>query len=160
MTRPSLTCPLRRSALPTILACAALAGCQTPAAAPDSPAAPAAPGDAITLPSGLVIENLRLGTGAVVLPDSLVKVRYRATLDTGEVFDETADDETRSFELGRLIEGWRQGLVGMRVGGVRRLVVPPSLAYGRAGYAPLGVPSGAELTFEIELVGVETPARP
>lgn len=157
-----MTLAFRRSGFMTCLAIAAMlgavAGCQAPAAAPAEPVAEPPPGaGAVTLPSGLVIEDLRLGTGAVVLPRSLIKVRYRATLETGEVFDETAGEETRSFELDRLIEGWRQGLLGMRVGGVRRLMVPASLAYGRAGYAPLGIPPGADLTFQIELAGVVTP---
>lgn len=126
---------------------------------------PSVPGDSaraesevvsrIALANGLVIEDLRLGTGEICLPGSTVLVSYRGWLADGTVFDSTGPETgPRALPLGKLIEGWREGLAGMRAGGVRRLSIPASLAYGDRGSPALGIPPFSDLTYEIELVGV------
>lgn len=133
-------------------ALALLSGCAAPPAAEDPPGEP--PAARITLGSGLTIEDTRLGAGEPVVPGSIITVRYTASLADGTVVDGTADGEPRVFPLSRMIEGWRQGLIGMRTGGVRRLLVPADLAYGRAGCPPLNIPPDADLVFQVELLSV------
>ena len=105
--------------------------------------------------------DLRLGTGAEALSGSTVGVRYTLWLYDSSKSDgkglelETSGTSSSSFQLGAnaVIEGWDRGVPGMRVGGQRRLVVPPDLAYGdtRSGI----VPPNATLVFDIELVSVQ-----
>lgn len=106
---------------------------------------------------GLVIEDLRPGTGALARSGAELRVHYTGTLKDGTVFDSSYDrHQPFSFTLGRgtVIKGWEQGFSGMRVGGKRRLTIPAELGYGTRG-APPKIPANAQLVFEVELLGVK-----
>jgi FKBP-type peptidyl-prolyl cis-trans isomerase FkpA len=110
--------------------------------------------------SGLYIRDLTTGTGAVATSTSLVSVYYAGYLSNGSLFDSRSSPSSPlAFVLGTgfVIKGWEEGLVGMRVGGKRQLVIPPSLAYGPAGFN--AIPSNAVLVFNVELVSVQAPAQ-
>jgi FKBP-type peptidyl-prolyl cis-trans isomerase len=105
-------------------------------------------------PDSLVIEDLKVGTGPEAQPGGKVKIHYRGTLQDGKEFDSSyGRGQPATFGLGSLIKGWQQGIPGMKVGGKRRLTIPPDLGYGRAGI-PGVIPANATLVFEIELLGV------
>ena len=108
------------------------------------------------------VTDLRVGTGAAATKGSTVSVNYTGWLYNGEVDDRKgkqfdASQAGRPFVFwlgaGQVIQGWEQGLVGMKVGGLRKLIVPASLGYGRDG-AGLTIPPNASLVFEIELLSV------
>jgi FKBP-type peptidyl-prolyl cis-trans isomerase FkpA len=107
--------------------------------------------------SGLYHQDLRLGEGREARAGDRVAVHYAGWLPDGNLFDSTVPptDPVR-FTIGRgeVIRGWEEGVVGMRAGGARRLVVPPNLAYGSRGL-PGAIPRNATLVFQIELVEVE-----
>lgn len=106
--------------------------------------------------SGLKITELNLGEGAEAAAGQTVVVHYRGTLENGKQFDASYDRVTPfSFPLGagRVIKGWDEGVVGMKVGGKRKLVIPPDLAYGSRGAGGV-IPPNATLTFEVELLDV------
>ncbi len=108
-----------------------------------------------TTPGGVIIEEITLGKGGVATLDSVVTVHYHGTLKSnGKVFDSTKGAEPIEFPLEDLIEGWKEGIPGMKVGGKRRLTIPWKLAYGERG-APPDIPPRADLVFEIELVEVQ-----
>lgn len=112
--------------------------------------------DAMTrLPSGLYIEDVEEGSGLGARDGHVLTVRYTGRLTTGEIFDENSSSEGFSFQLGRqqVIRGWEQGIQGMRIGGKRRLVIPPSLAYGQRGF-PGSIPPSATLVFDVELLDI------
>ena len=107
--------------------------------------------------SGLKITELNLGDGAEAAAGQTVVVHYRGTLENGKQFDASYDRVTPfSFPLGagRVIKGWDEGVVGMKVGGKRKLVIPPDLAYGSRGAGGV-IPPNATLTFEVELLDVK-----
>ena len=107
--------------------------------------------------SGLKITELNLGDGAEAAAGQTVVVHYRGTLENGKQFDASYDRVTPfSFPLGagRVIKGWDEGVVGMKVGGKRKLVIPPDLAYGSRGAGGV-IPPNATLTFEVELLDVQ-----
>ena len=113
----------------------------------------------VTTDSELVIEDLECGDGATAESGNTITVHYVGTLDTGGQFDSSRDrGEPFPFLLGAgdVIPGWDEGLVGMQVGGVRRLTIPPDLAYGETGFPP-DIPPNATLVFEIELLEVTEP---
>jgi FKBP-type peptidyl-prolyl cis-trans isomerase FkpA len=106
--------------------------------------------------------DLRAGTGVLAESGHLLTVNYTgwfystgATDHKGVEFDSSTGRGSFTFTLGagEVIKGWEQGVTGMRVGGLRRLVIPPSLAYGSVRYGP--IPPNATLLFEIELVDVQ-----
>ncbi len=105
--------------------------------------------------SGLYIQTLREGEGAAARSGQRVLVHYEGWFTDGRKFD-SSRDRGRPLEVplgeGIAIRGWDQGIEGMRVGELRRLVVPPELAYGELG-VPGTIPSNATLVFEIELLG-------
>jgi len=107
----------------------------------------------IKFPSGVVATDLVFGSGATAMPNSVIKVHYHGTLPDGKVFDSTRGSEPVKFPLNQLIPGWREGIPGMMVGGVRRLLVPAKEAYGDEG-APPDIPPKTDLIFTIELVEV------
>ena len=104
----------------------------------------------------LQIEDLQVGTGAEAKSGQSVSVHYTGTLTNGKKFDSSRDrNATFDFELGAgmVIKGWDQGVAGMKVGGRRKLTIPPELGYGAGGYPPV-IPPNSTLIFDIELVEV------
>lgn len=104
----------------------------------------------------MVIEDVKVGDGDVVKSGDTVAVHYIGTLQDGTEFD-NSKKRGQAFEFkvggGQVIKGWDEGLVGMRVGGQRILVIPPEMAYGEKGIGP--IPGGATLVFAIELIGIQ-----
>ena len=115
-------------------------------------------GDSGTAPTDggtLVIEDVVVGTGATAAAGDLVTVNYVGTLTNGTKFDSSYDrGQPYSFVIGAgaVIAGWDQGVPGMKVGGKRRLTIPPSLGYG--SQARGAIPANSTLVFEIELVSI------
>ncbi len=108
------------------------------------------------LPTELTITDLVVGTGAEATSGSTVSVNYVGALPDGTVFDASANHGGAfSFPLGagRVIRGWDEGVAGMKVGGKRRLVIPPGLAYGAQAVGT--IPANSTLIFEVELVSVQ-----
>ena len=104
----------------------------------------------------LIIETIKPGTGAQAQAGNQVTVHYVGTLTDGQKFDSSRDrGKGFQFQLGagRVIKGWDQGVAGMKVGEVRKLTIPPHLAYGEKGF-PGAIPPNATLVFEVELIGV------
>lgn len=104
----------------------------------------------------LQITDVQEGTGAIAKVGDSVSVHYTGQLTNGEVFDSSRGrGEPFTFTLGegRVIEGWEQGIQGMKVGGQRQLVIPPSMAYGPGGVPPV-IPGNATLIFDVELVEI------
>jgi len=104
----------------------------------------------------LQIEDLQAGSGAEAVTGKTVDVHYTGWLTDGTKFDSSLDrGRPFSFPLGagRVIQGWDRGVVGMKVGGRRKLTIPPELGYGARGAGAL-IPGGATLVFEVELLAV------
>ena len=102
------------------------------------------------------IEKIASGKGAAPKQGDTVTVHYTGWLTDGSKFDSSVDrDEPFAFVLGtgQVIQGWDQGVAGMRVGDKARLTIPPELAYGEAGY-PGAIPPNATLIFEVELLSI------
>lgn len=142
----------------------------TPAPAPATPAAsaPATPSsmtasDVTTTESGLQIRELKVGAGESAGPGNVVSVHYTGWLQNadgsrGKKFDSSRDrGEPIEFPLGtgKVIKGWDEGISGMKVGGRRRLVIPPSIAYGSRNVGNGTIPPNSTLIFEVELVKVQ-----
>ena len=106
-----------------------------------------------TEPSLFRAEDIVVGAGDPAVAGDLLTVHYIGSFESGQVFENSYNSGTPySFRLGArtVIQGWDQGLVGMRVGGKRKLTIPPDLAYGSQGRPP--IPPNATLIFEIELL--------
>ncbi|MBD9481507.1 FKBP-type peptidyl-prolyl cis-trans isomerase [Pseudomonas sp. PDM14] len=105
----------------------------------------------------LHVEDLHLGDGKAVVKGALITTQYRGTLEDGTEFD-SSYSRGKPFQCvigsGRVIKGWDQGLMGMRVGGTRKLFVPAHLGYGERSMA--AIPPNSNLLFEIELLEVLT----
>ncbi len=109
-----------------------------------------------TTPSGMVIEELAVGDGALAAAGQQVKVHYTGWLTDGTKFDSSKDrNDPFVFPLGagRVIKGWDEGVQGMKVGGKRKLTIPPALGYGVRGAGAV-IPANATLVFEVELLGI------
>ncbi|HEV7785671.1 MAG TPA: FKBP-type peptidyl-prolyl cis-trans isomerase [Thermoanaerobaculia bacterium] len=110
----------------------------------------------IVTPSGLKYTDLRLGQGDVADTGKVLVVSYSGWLKEGNVkFDSSIEDRPFTFRLGTgdAIKGWDEGLMGMKVGGKRRLVIPPELGFGKQGVGSV-VPPNAVLIYEFELLAV------
>lgn len=110
----------------------------------------------ITTASGLVIEEVLVGEGAEARVGQTVSVHYTGWLTNGSKFDSSKDrNEPFEFPLGarHVIAGWDEGVQGMRIGGTRKLTIPPALGYGARGAGGV-IPPNATLVFEVELLGL------
>ena len=115
-----------------------------------------APVEMTKTPSGLQYEDLVVGEGASPKKGDRVEVHYVGTLENGPQFDSSRDrGQPFVFQLGvgQVIAGWDEGVASMKVGGKRKLVVPPELGYGSRGIGP--IPGNATLVFEVELLGIK-----
>jgi len=105
----------------------------------------------------LQIEDIKIGTGSAVKSGDTVSINYLGTLEDGTKFD-SSYDRNEPFEtpigVGYVIKGWDEGVVGMKVGGKRKLTIPYQLAYGENGI-PGAIPAKATLIFEVELMGIK-----
>lgn len=124
----------------------ATATAPAPSAAPSAPAAPEPP---------LSVTTTAPGKGPGAQNGDKVRVHYTGTLQNGTKFDSSRDrDKPFDFTLGQgmVIKGWDQGILGMKVGEKRKLVIPPSLAYGARGRP--GIPPNSTLTFDVEMLAI------
>src|SRR5215510_14328738 len=105
----------------------------------------------------LEIEDIKEGTGPAAKAGQTVVVHYVGTLTNGKKFDSSRDrGQGFKFSLGagQVIKGWDQGVAGMKVGSLRKLTIPPHLAYGASGFPPV-IPPNSTLVFEVELLEVK-----
>lgn len=129
-----------------------------PTSNPAAASAPPGTGKVHKLASGLVYQDVVIGNGKMADPGLAVSVHYTGWLMDGTEFDSSVRrGQSYQFVLGsgRVIQGWEQGIKGMRVGGKRKLTVPPDLAYGTEGFGGGTIPPNATLLFDIELISVK-----
>ena len=109
-----------------------------------------------TTPSGLTYQDVVVGSGAEAKKGDDVSVHYTGRLMDGTKFDSSKDrNQPFDFPLGagQVIKGWDEGVAGMKVGGSRKLTIPPSLGYGASGAGGV-IPPNATLEFDVELLGI------
>jgi len=105
----------------------------------------------------LKVDDVKVGTGAEATAGKTVTVHYVGTLTDGSKFDSSRDrNQGFTFQLGagRVIQGWDKGVAGMKVGGVRKLTIPPEMGYGARGFGSV-IPPNSTLVFEVELLDVK-----
>jgi FKBP-type peptidyl-prolyl cis-trans isomerase len=151
--------PMKRLALPVLfLLLSSLPGCSKGAPEPGSSDFKPAEGTPLPPPpTKLDIVDEKVGTGAEAVLGSTVTVHYTGTLMNGVKFDSSRDkNKPFDFKLGAgsVIKGWDQGVLGMKVGGKRKLTIPPSLGYGDKGSPPT-IPGNAGLKFDVELLSIK-----
>ncbi|MEE2778566.1 MAG: FKBP-type peptidyl-prolyl cis-trans isomerase [Acidobacteriota bacterium] len=113
--------------------------------------------ETVTTKTGLQYVDLVVGDGPQARRGDNARVHYSGWFEDGSMFDSSRRrGQTFSFRIGRgqVIRGWDQGVVGMQIGGKRKLIVPSKLGYGKKGFNNV-IPPNATLTFEIELVGLD-----
>lgn len=151
-----------------LLACAAVAfatGCSPVGASRETTGLQPEPVPAETLTTTpqpapaveLKMEDLKVGTGAEAVDGRTITVNYTGWLTDGTEFDSSVGKQPFTFTLGagQVISGWDRGVKGMRVGGKRKLTIPPDLGYGPQGTPGGPIPPNATLVFEVELLGVQ-----
>jgi FKBP-type peptidyl-prolyl cis-trans isomerase len=115
--------------------------------------------NSVTMPDGLEVKDVTVGRGAVAEVGDKVTVNYVGSFSNGNVFDASSNHSPNGFTFtlgaGEVIKGWDEGVLGMRVGGERKLIVPPSLAYGSTGTPGGPIPPNATLYFDITLLNVQ-----
>jgi FKBP-type peptidyl-prolyl cis-trans isomerase len=115
-------------------------------------------GPGVKTDDGLEYWDIRVGNGQTAKEGSHVRVHYTGWLTDGKKFDSSLD-AGKPFDFtignGEVIQGWEEGVTGMRVGGKRQLLIPPALAYGDQGTPDGPIPPNATLIFDIQLLGVE-----
>jgi FKBP-type peptidyl-prolyl cis-trans isomerase len=112
----------------------------------------------VKTPTGLKYTDEKVGDGREAVPGAKVWVLYEGRLTSGSLFDRTKDSTSPfHFEIGagNVIKGWDEGVAGMKVGGKRKLVIPPDLGYGERGAGNGTIPPNATLIFEIELLAIQ-----
>jgi len=126
---------------------------------------------AVKFPDGLQTVDLKVGDGQIVPAGATVRVQYTGWLSNGTMFDTSrqagrdtlcailVNTQQTNGDCTPVIPGWNEGVPGMKVGGKRKMIIPPSLAYGDQG-APPTIPANATLTFTVELVSIVTTATP
>ena len=157
---------LRRAvALPVLGVAALLSACGSDSTAPDIPSNPAVETYASSLgvtianmtrkTDNLYVQDIVVGTGAEAVAGRVIRVTYTGWLINGNRFDTNVGGAAFSFTLGaqQVIAGWDQGVLGMKVGGKRKLVIGSALGYGNQGQGP--IPANATLVFDVELLGVQ-----
>jgi peptidylprolyl isomerase len=140
-----------------IPACAQKETMQVDGGAPQLQKSESASSKMITTPSGLAYEDVVVGTGPSPKTGRMVKVHYTGTLQDGTKFDSSVDrGQPFAFIIGvgQVIPGWDEGVMGMKVGGKRKLVIPPQLGYGDAGAGGV-IPPNATLLFDVELLDAQ-----
>ncbi len=113
-------------------------------------------GTMITMLNGLKIQDIVIGPGQEVKPGDTVTVNYLGTLESGAKFDSSYDRNqpfTTQIGVGAVIKGWDEGIVGMKVGGKRKLIIPAALGYGAQSAGT--IPPNSVLVFEVELLGIK-----
>lgn len=116
----------------------------------------AAAAKSVTTPSGLKYVDVKVGNGVSPVKGKQVKVHYTGTLENGKKFDSSVDrNEPFSFVIGvgQVIQGWDEGVMSMKVGGKRKLIIPSKLGYGASGAGGV-IPPNATLLFDVELLDV------
>ncbi|MDP9233140.1 MAG: FKBP-type peptidyl-prolyl cis-trans isomerase [Actinomycetota bacterium] len=117
---------------------------------------PCTQGQTKIIPGGERVNDSKCGTGAEATRGSSIKVKYVGKLSSGKVFDSSAKHGGKPYStrigVGAVIPGWDEGVPGMRVGGVRNLLIPPALAYGSSGAG--SIPPNATIEFTIKLLAV------
>lgn len=114
--------------------------------------------NAVTTASGLQFIDELVGTGVSPQPGQRVTVHYTGTLENGTKFDSSVDRGspfTFQIGVGQVIQGWDEGVMSMKVGGKRRLIIPADLGYGARGAGGGLIPPNATLIFDVELLGVK-----
>jgi FKBP-type peptidyl-prolyl cis-trans isomerase len=109
----------------------------------------------VTMDNGLIIQDLKVGSGDAVESGQEIEVHYTGVLEDGTQFDSSRDRSPFEFTIGEgyVIQGWEEGISGMQEGGVRKLTIPSDMAYGERAVG--SIPANSTLIFEVELLSIQ-----